>query len=130
MKYSRQRELVREAVEQFQCHPTADMVYQSVRKREPTISLATVYRNLHQLAEHGMIRCIPILGDSDRFDCTLTPHEHMICIKCGSVVDIFPEESVLAYFQEMQKKHRISSYHLVLHGICDACAALEHETES
>ena len=44
MKYSRQRELVREAVEKSSIHPTADEVYQEVRKREPTISLATVYR--------------------------------------------------------------------------------------
>ena len=62
MKYSRQRELVREAVEKSSIHPTADEVYQEVRKREPTISLATVYRNLNQLSENHLIRRVVVPG--------------------------------------------------------------------
>lgn len=125
MKYSRQRELIREIVEHSDSHPTADMVYQQVKKLEPTISLATVYRNLHQLADHQMLRKITVPGDSDRFDKTLADHEHMICTKCKCVVDIFPSASVLAYFQSMQKIPQVQNYDLILYGLCESCMKQE-----
>lgn len=121
MKYSRQRELVREAVEKSSIHPTADEVYQEVRKREPTISLATVYRNLNQLSENHLIRRVVVPGDSDHFDHTLKEHEHMICTKCGCVVDIWPKSSLWEYFSGMEEA-QITGYDLTLYGICKTCA--------
>lgn len=121
MKYSRQRELVREAVEQSSIHPTADEVYQEVRKREPTISLATVYRNLNQLSENHLIRRVVVPGDSDHFDHTLKEHEHMICTQCGCVVDIWPKSSLLEYFSGMEEA-QITGYDLTLYGVCKDCA--------
>lgn len=121
MKYSRQRELVREAVEKSSIHPTADEVYQEVRKREPTISLATVYRNLNQLSENHLIRRVVVPGDSDHFDHTLKEHEHMICTQCGCVVDIWPKSSLWEYFSGMEEA-QITGYDLTLYGICKDCA--------
>lgn len=122
MKYSRQRELVREAVERSDQHPTADAVYQQVRKKEPTISLATVYRNLNQLAEHHLIRRVVVPGDSDHFDRTLAYHEHMICEKCGCVVDVQLKQPLLQQLQEIQNA-KITGYDLILYGLCESCAA-------
>lgn len=121
MKYSRQRELVREAVEKSSIHPTADEVYQEVRKRESTISLATVYRNLNQLSENHLIRRVVVPGDSDHFDHTLKEHEHMICTQCGCVVDIWPKSSLWEYFSSMEEA-QITGYDLTLYGICKDCA--------
>ena len=121
MKYSRQRELVREAVEKSSIHPTANEVYQEVRKREPTISLATVYRNLNQLSENHLIRRVVVPGDSDHFDHTLQEHEHMICTQCGCVVDIWPKSSLWEYFSGMEEA-QITGYDLTLYGICKDCA--------
>lgn len=121
MKYSRQRELVREAVEKSSIHPTADEVYQEVRKREPTISLATVYRNLNQLSENHLIRRVVVPGDSDHFDHTLKEHEHMICTQCGCVVDIWPKSSLWEYFSGMEEA-QITGYDLTLYGVCKDCA--------
>lgn len=128
MKYSRQRELVREAVERSSIHPTADEVYQEVRKREPTISLATVYRNLNQLSENHMIRRVVVPGDSDHFDHTLEEHEHMICTKCGCVVDIWPRSSLRELFSDM-KEAQITGYDLTLYGICKDCAQKQTDSE-
>lgn len=128
MKYSRQRELVREAVERSSIHPTADEVYQEVRKREPTISLATVYRNLNQLSENHMIRRVVVPGDSDHFDHTLEEHEHMICTKCGCVVDIWPRSSLRELFSDM-KEAQITGYDLTLYGICKDCAQKQTDPE-
>lgn len=128
MKYSRQRELVREAVEKSSIHPTADEVYQEVRKREPTISLATVYRNLNQLSENHLIWRVVVPGDSDHFDHTLKEHEHMICTQCGCVVDIWPQVSLQELFSGMEGAH-ITGYDLTLYGVCDDCARKRSEAE-
>lgn len=121
MKYSRQRELIREVLEQSDGHPTADAVYQEVRKKEPTISLATVYRNINQLADNKLIRRVVVPGDSDHFDHTLAYHEHMICTQCGCVVDIWPEKSLREQFTCMSDAE-ITGYDLVLYGLCRDCA--------
>lgn len=120
MKYSRKREIVWEAVKQSNLHPTADMVYRQVRKEDPTISLATVYRNLNQLTEHQMIRRIVVPGDSDHFDPTMMYHEHMVCTKCGRVVDIWPEQPLTETFQGLSNA-AVTGYDLVLYGLCHDC---------
>ena len=121
MKYSRQRELIREAVERSPHHPTADSVYQEVRKKEPNISLATVYRNLNQLADNGIIRRVAVPGEPEHFDHTMAYHEHMICTQCGCVVDIWPEKPLYEQFEALSETG-ITGYDLILHGLCRACA--------
>lgn len=128
MKYSRKREMVWEAVKQSNLHPTADMVYQQVRKKDPAISLATVYRNLNQLAENQMIRRIVVPGDSDHFDCAMMYHEHMICTKCGRVIDIWPEQPLTEKFQELSDA-AVTGYDLVLYGLCRDCMEQEVQTD-
>ena len=68
-----QRQLVLSAVRQLQNHPTADEVYQEVQKNCPTISRATVYRNLKLLAEEGEIRLRNISGSPEYLQQSLSP---------------------------------------------------------
>ena len=56
MNYSRQREMILEAVARTKEHPTAETVYQSLKVQHPRLSLATVYRNLNQLCEAGTLK--------------------------------------------------------------------------
>lgn len=121
MKYSRQRELIREAVAHSSQHPTADAVYQEVRKKESNISLATVYRNLNQLADNGLIRRVTVPGEPEHFDHTMAYHEHMICTKCGRVVDIWPEKPLYEQFEAFSNMG-VTGYDLILYGVCPACA--------
>ena len=79
MNYSKQRELVFQTVLQNPIHPTADAVYEQVRRENPKISLGTVYRNLNFLSEMGMLRKISMPVGSDRFDGRLDEHYHMAC---------------------------------------------------
>lgn len=88
IKYSRQRECIK----QFLCsrydHPTAETVYLNVKKEFPNISLGTVYRNLSLLAELGEIQKISTGMGPDRFDGNPAPHYHFFCSQCGSVIDL------------------------------------------
>lgn len=88
IKYSRQRECIREFLAHRHDHPTAETIYMNVKKDFPNISLGTVYRNLSLLAEMGEIKKISTGIGPDRFDGITAPHYHVFCTECGSVSDL------------------------------------------
>ncbi|MGM9631459.1 Fur family transcriptional regulator, partial [Butyricicoccus sp.] len=83
-----QRSFVLEAVNKLHCHATADEIYNEVARQHPTISRATVYRNLKLLSEMGKIRRLEIPGSPDRFDHISSNHCHVKCEVCGRVFDV------------------------------------------
>ncbi len=88
LKYSRQRESIKNFIMQRSDHPTAETVYMGIRKEYPHVSLGTVYRNLSLLAELGEIRKISVGDGPDRFDGNTSPHYHFFCKECGQVIDL------------------------------------------
>lgn len=94
MKFSRQREVILQTLKENVVHPNADYIYQKVRQKLPNISLATVYRNLKQLSEQGVIRSIEGLDGSVHFDHNTGKHHHFICTRCKKIFDI--DDSVTA----------------------------------
>lgn len=88
LKYSRQREEIKEFLCTRKDHPTADSVYDNVRKIYPNISLGTVYRNLTLLADLGEIARLRVGDGVDHFDADTSPHYHFVCSKCGAVSDL------------------------------------------
>ena len=104
-------------------HPTADEVYDEVKKALPNISRATIYRVLNDLAEKGEIKKLRLVDGADRFDRTLCEHYHVKCIKCGKVEDI----SGLIVEGLDEKSENLCGYEIVGHeigfeGICPECA--------
>ena len=69
-------------------HPTAGDVLGAVRKQDPAISRATVFRVLAEAAESGELQRLVLAGSSDCFDVTLGRHAHMVCRRCGAVSDV------------------------------------------
>lgn len=88
LKYSRQREMIKEFLMNRKDHPTADTVYMHVRRQNPNISLGTVYRNLTLLADIGEIRRLRVGDGADHFDADTSPHYHFVCSECGCVTDL------------------------------------------
>lgn len=125
MIYSKQRELVLAAVQQTKGqHPTADGIYTAIRTQNPSVSLATVYRNLNQLAEAGHVARISIPGSADRFDPVADGHSHLICRSCGELADI-PSSTLpdLAAPVAAATGCLVESCALVLYGLCARCAS-------
>ncbi|MGQ9805372.1 MAG: Fur family transcriptional regulator [Chlorobiales bacterium] len=87
-RYSRQREEVLRVVRETESHPTADWVYEQVRKVLPHISLGTVYRNLNLLADEGLIQRVILDDGIVRFDGNTNEHHHFICTKTGKIYDV------------------------------------------
>ena len=88
LKYSRQREAIKSFLMTRKDHPTADVVYENVRKEFPNISLGTVYRNLTLLSDMGELLRLRVGDGMDHFDAATEPHYHFICHKCNRVIDL------------------------------------------
>ncbi len=84
---TRQRRLILEILRESESHPTADVLYESVRRRLPRISLATVYRNLDILEVSGDIRRLRLGDGPARFDGNVGRHHHVRCVGCGRIAD-------------------------------------------
>lgn len=122
MKYSKQREYILQSVLHAPGHPTADEIFGEIREQLPRISLGTVYRNLNQLAQAGLIRRISVPGASDRFDRPCFPHCHLVCQVCGQVQDL-PLQYVQGTSSLIQREtgFSISGEELTIAGICKTC---------
>ena len=91
VKLTHQRmEIFREIVGRTD-HPDAASIYESVRKRLPTVSLDTVYRTLSMLKDAGLISTLGPSQDRVRFDANVAPHHHFVCTKCGKTEDFYFE---------------------------------------
>lgn len=126
MNYSKQRELVLQTVLEHPVHPTANTVYRLVRRKNPKISLGTVYRNLNILSEIGLLRKISMPVGSDRFDGRLDEHYHMACTRCGQVLDV--ECEAMEELERRIMEHQgfeVRDRHLLLTGLCRDCREQE-----
>jgi len=103
-------------------HPCAEDVYEAVRKRIPSVSLDTVYRNLRLMEAEGMITRVAHVEDRARFDANRQLHPHFICTSCGCVRDIDP------FGLEIPVKpgdelggDTVMSIQVELRGVCRSC---------
>ena len=119
---TQQRRVIMEELCRLKSHPTANEVYEIVRKRLPRISLGTVYRNLEILSERGMIQKLEMAGTQKRFDGITENHYHVRCIMCGCVEDVSsgPIPTI------NQVLNGVSDYKILWHrlefvGICPRC---------
>ena len=122
-RYSRQRELIYEALRQTEQHPTAEMIYQWLKPANPSLSLGTVYRNLNLLADEGAIRrmAFPV----ERYDAETMPHPHFCCDQCGAVYDLhLPYDAELDRQALLASGHDVTGHEVVFHGICTKCKQL------
>ena len=80
LKYSRQRESIKDFLTTRTDHPTAEHPDENMKLIYPNISLGTVYRNLSLLSDLGEIKKLASFGGADRFDGRVEPHCHFICV--------------------------------------------------
>ena len=102
-------------------HPTADEVYEMVRKKLPHISLGTVYRNLEILSEMRLILKLDIGANQKRFDCNCEKHYHICCINCNRIYDINPEAVKIDYSSDNPEGCKIIDYSFHFIGLCKEC---------
>lgn len=122
MNYSKQRDIILETLKENVVHPTAEYLYGILKEKETGISLATLYRNLNQLADKGIIKKIDGLETSSHFDHNTHEHYHFICDKCKRVFDIPVKIAPdVAAKTEQETGFQVKGYDIAIHGICNEC---------
>lgn len=122
-RMTRQRQIILEELRKVDTHPSADEVYETVRKRLPRISLGTVYRNLEILSELGEIQKLELGGDLKRFDRNSNKHYHIRCMNCGRVGD-----APIAPLNQVEDElygatvYTIIGHRLEFEGLCPQCS--------
>ena len=122
LRMTHQREIILDELGRCKNHPTADALYERVKKRLPRISLATVYRNLEILSEAGMIKKLEISGRQKRFDWDLEQHNHIFCVQCRRVDNIELErEQKLSLLPGQDRGYQIAGCRVEFFGVCPKC---------
>lgn len=121
-----QRQIILEELRRVCSHPTADEVYEMVRRRLPRVSLGTVYRNLEMLSQLGIIQKIEVGGAKKRFDGNPENHYHMRCLRCDRVDDV-PMEPLGGIEDRIRPAtdYEIVGHRLEFIGLCPRCRETE-----
>jgi len=121
-RMTRQRQVILEELRKVNTHPSADEIYEIVRKRLPRISLGTVYRNLEILSANGEIQKLELGCSLKRFDGVAQEHYHIRCLDCDRVIDV-PSGFDVCITHELAENtdFKIIGHKLVFIGICPAC---------
>ncbi len=122
LRMTAQRRVILEEIRSMDTHPTADQIYELVRRRLPRVSLGTVYRNLELLSAHGLIQKLELGGAQRRFDGNPEAHYHVRCLSCGRVYDSeVPVAADLNRAQQAASDFVIKGHRLEFIGYCRAC---------
>ncbi len=119
---TKQREVILNLLRHTDTHPTADWIYDEVRKVIPKISKGTVYRNLNILQDMREISALSLSGAATRYEGKQENHYHFRCEKCGQVFDLDePVDKKLDEKIASSTGFRVSYHRLEFRGLCKDC---------
>jgi Fur family peroxide stress response transcriptional regulator len=122
LKITPQRVAIYQELFNLDTHPTADAIYQIVKKEFPNISFDTVNRTLLTFAKIGIVDVVEVFGGAKRFDPNVTNHHHLHCIQCGKIIDFYSRVyDNLEIPEKVNEQFRVISNRLVFKGICKTC---------
>ncbi len=103
-------------------HPSAQRIYDEVRKVHPTVSLATVYKTLQILTEHDLVQELDLPGSQARFDSYVKPHINLVCTRCGNIQD-FDDSAAQEIVERVAAKAEFTrtGQRLDIYGMCKTC---------
>jgi Fur family peroxide stress response transcriptional regulator len=101
-------------------HPTAVEIYEAVNRLGPRSSRATIYNNLRDLVQAGLVREVAVEGRTARFDAKAKKHHHFICDHCGNVEDIEWYDVPKPALGSLGKR-TLRECELIVRGLCTKC---------
>ncbi len=111
-----QREYIIKLFLEDKTHPTAEDIFNKIKKIFPSVSFSTVYSTLNTLIDIGAARLVKVDTDRAFFDPNTEPHSHFVCENCKKIIDI--EEIKVDYKGKEGKALHTDIY---VYGICTDC---------
>jgi len=119
---TRQRMAILDVLKGVRTHPSADWIYEEVRKKLTHISKGTIYRNLNVLEDEGLIIELNVDGVVGRYEIRQDNHYHFVCEKCGRIFDLNePIENGLNKKYAKKTGFKITHHQLEFRGLCKDC---------
>lgn len=125
MKITPQRVAIFRALTGTNDHPSAEIIHNTIIRDYPNISLTTVYRTLETFEKSGIVSVVNPLYNAARYDANTKPHDHLVCVVCKKVEDIY-EESLINTDLSTKTDFKIIGYNLLINGICGDCQKNGH----
>lgn len=124
LKITPQRVAIYRELIQSKQHPTADMMFRSIRSTFPNISFDTVNRTLLTFAEIGVVDVVEVFGGPKRFDPDIDDHHHLHCTVCGKIIDFDCDAyDRLEIPKALTAAFTVTGRRVVLKGFCQSCAS-------
>jgi len=124
MLVSHQRKQILAAFVNTKNHPTVDDLYNTIRKKNPKIGLATVYRTMRAICDSGLAGEVDFGDGVRRFEHRYRRqhHHHLVCIKCGRVIEI-TNGKIENLQKKLAREHNFTSTKdtMKIFGICSKC---------
>lgn len=118
-----QRQVIYEAVMSLPGHPNPEDIYARVRKKVPSISLATVYKNIRTFLNSGMLQEVSLHHGSLRVEANHHPHHHLVCVSCKSITDLDAASlGPLRFRQALPHGFQVKRVSVDVLGVCAACS--------
>ncbi len=102
-------------------HISIEELYAQIKEKFPSISLATLYKNINAMLENAFVKEVKIVGHKSRFELAKVAHAHVICQKCGKVEDVHIDTQSFVQTIEKETAYRLSESEFQFIGICKAC---------
>ena len=106
-----------------QVHMSVDELYEAIKKKFPSISLATVYKNINAMLDKSFILEVKIPNQKSKYELAKESHSHVMCEECGKVEDITLDLGDITQMAANLTQYKINDDALVLSGICPSCKA-------
>lgn len=121
-RMTNQRLIIKDYLKSVKTHPSAETIYEKVRKKLPQISFGTVYRTLRYLKGNSEIQELNFGAKASRYDGNPERHFHFHCESCGEVLDVFPSKTEQCMFcLNKFTPGEIKNFRVELYGICNDC---------
>lgn len=120
LKLTPQRLAILDYLEGNKQHPSAEDIYTAVSAKYPTMSFATVYNTMDALAKIGNVTELKIDNAKKRFDPDTSSHNHLICLKCKAIKDVFTEYTIEVPSNQLNG-FKVTHNQVEFYGICENC---------
>jgi Fe2+ or Zn2+ uptake regulation protein len=104
-------------------HMSVESIYKEVVKGNPSISLATIYKNIILMVESSVLVEVPIAGQKPKYELSKMDHIHLVCTECGDVEDktCLPESDKIFNELSFKEHFKLNKRQVNLYGVCANC---------
>lgn len=103
--------VIYQALKRANNHPTSELIFEEIKKKNPSISLGTIYKTLETFVEKGLIYRVNTSESSMRYDARLEDHNHIYCTNTHDIVD-FADKELSAVIGKFLDSKRIKNFNL------------------